>query len=141
MDLEAAAPEEARSAYAKALALEPDLAEAHVNLGRLLQLDGRTAEAAEHYRRSLVVGRSDPTAAFNLGTALEELGRWVVPPTPIAGLCEKTLSLPTRISTWLGSTSSWAGGRRQSGISGRISYYESGVRSRESGAKRRTPDS
>jgi tetratricopeptide (TPR) repeat protein len=59
------------------LALEPDLAEAHVNLGRLLQLAGRTAEAAEHYRRSLEAGGSDPTSAFNLGTALEELGHWV----------------------------------------------------------------
>ncbi|HEV7365525.1 MAG TPA: tetratricopeptide repeat protein [Gemmatimonadales bacterium] len=77
VDLEAAAPAEACSAYARALALEPDLAEAHVNLGRLLQLAGRTAEAAEHYRRSLEAGGSDPTSAFNLGTALEELGHWV----------------------------------------------------------------
>ena len=75
VDLEAAAPDEAHSAYAKALALDPDFAEAHVNLGRLLQLAGRTAEAAEHYRRSLQAGRADPTAAFNLGTALEELGQ------------------------------------------------------------------
>lgn len=75
VDLEAAAPDEAYSAYAKALALDPDFAAAHVNLGRLLQLAGRTAEAAEHYRRSLQAGRADPTAAFNLGTALEELGQ------------------------------------------------------------------
>jgi tetratricopeptide (TPR) repeat protein len=77
VDLEPAAPEEARSAYVRALELDPNLAEAHVNLGRLLQLAGQSAEAAEHYRRSLETGRSDPTAAFNLGTALEELGQWV----------------------------------------------------------------
>jgi tetratricopeptide (TPR) repeat protein len=76
IDLEAAAPEEARSAYVRALELDPNLAEAHVNLGRMLQLAGRTAEAADHYRRSLKAGGSEPTAAFNLGTALEELGQW-----------------------------------------------------------------
>jgi tetratricopeptide (TPR) repeat protein len=76
VDLEPTAPAEACSAYLRALALDPDLAEAHVNLGRLLQLAGRMAEAAQHYRRSLEGGRSDPTAAFNLGTALEELGQW-----------------------------------------------------------------
>jgi tetratricopeptide (TPR) repeat protein len=77
VDLEAAAPDEAYAAYTRALALDPDFAEAHVNLGRLLQLTGRTTEAVEHYRRSLEAGRNDPTAAFNLGTALEELGQWV----------------------------------------------------------------
>jgi tetratricopeptide (TPR) repeat protein len=76
VDLEARAPEEACGAYVRALALDPDLAEAHVNLGRLLQLAGRSEEATEHYRRSLESGRSDPTAEFNLGTALEESGHW-----------------------------------------------------------------
>jgi tetratricopeptide (TPR) repeat protein len=76
VDLEAAAPDEAYTAYARALAMDPDFADAHVNLGRLLQLAGRTGEAVEHYSRSLEAGRADPTAAFNLGTALEELGRW-----------------------------------------------------------------
>lgn len=76
VDLEAAAPDEARNAYSRALALDPDLADAHVNLGRLLQLAGHPTEAVEHYRRSLRAGSTDPTAAFNLGTALEELGHW-----------------------------------------------------------------
>lgn len=76
VDLEAETPDEAGSAYAHALALDPNHVDAHVNLGRLLQLAGRTAEAIEHYRRSLLADRTDPTAAFNLGTALEELGQW-----------------------------------------------------------------
>jgi tetratricopeptide (TPR) repeat protein len=76
VDLEATAPHEALNAYAHALALDPDFTDAHVNLGRLLQLTGRTAEAVEHYRRSLQAGKADPTCSFNLGTALEELGRW-----------------------------------------------------------------
>jgi tetratricopeptide (TPR) repeat protein len=59
----------------RALALDPLHADAHVNLGRLLQLDGRIEEAIEHYRAALRDGSTDPTAAFNLGTALETLGR------------------------------------------------------------------
>lgn len=76
LSLEAVAPAEASRAYAHALSLEPTLWDAHVNLGRLLQLDGVTAEAIEHYRLALQGGTGDPTAAFNLGTALEEQGDW-----------------------------------------------------------------
>jgi tetratricopeptide (TPR) repeat protein len=76
VDLEEAAPDEARDAYARALALDPAHADAHVNLGRMLQLEGSTLEAMEHYRCSLRAGSTDPTAAFNLGTALETLRRW-----------------------------------------------------------------
>jgi predicted Zn-dependent protease len=75
LDLEAAAPEEARAAYSRTLGLEPGHSDAHVNLGRLLQLAGRPAEAAEHYRLALHSHSSHSTAAFNLGTALEELGQ------------------------------------------------------------------
>jgi tetratricopeptide (TPR) repeat protein len=73
--LEATAPDKASKAYAQALTLDPKFTDAHINLGRLLQLAGRTAEAVDHYRRSLQNFRTCPTAAFNLGTALEELGR------------------------------------------------------------------
>jgi Flp pilus assembly protein TadD len=76
VDLEATAPVEAYRAYVRALALDPDFRDAHVNLGRLLQLAGRTQEAIEHYRRSIHRASADPTAWFNLGTALEELRRW-----------------------------------------------------------------
>jgi DNA-binding transcriptional MerR regulator len=75
-ELEESSPDDAREAYTRALALDPDYADAHVNLGRLLQLEGRIAEALEHYSCSLRAGTTDPTAAFNLGTALETLGRW-----------------------------------------------------------------
>ena len=76
LGLEAVAPTEATRAYAQALFLDPRLWDAHVNLGRLLQLAGRTPDAIEHYRLALQGGTSDPTAAFNLGTALEERGDW-----------------------------------------------------------------
>jgi DNA-binding transcriptional MerR regulator len=76
VDLEATNPAEASRAYAQALAHDPDFVDAHVNLGRLLQLAGQIEEAIEHYRLSIRAASSDPTGAFNLGTALEELGRW-----------------------------------------------------------------
>jgi len=74
-DLEAAAPEDAQDAYARAIALDPGHAAARVNLGRLLQEAGRPAEAAMEYRAALAAQPRHPTAAFNLGTALEDLGR------------------------------------------------------------------
>jgi tetratricopeptide (TPR) repeat protein len=74
--LETVDPNEANHAYGTALSLDPTFWDAHVNLGRLLQLAGRTLEAIEHYRAALRGGTDDPTAAFNLGTALEERGDW-----------------------------------------------------------------
>ena len=75
LDLESAAPAEAREAYVRALALDPQHASARVNLGRWLQADGHPAEAVVQYRVALAAHPHHPTAAFNLGTALEELGR------------------------------------------------------------------
>jgi tetratricopeptide (TPR) repeat protein len=74
-DLEAPAPAEAREAYARALALDPDHPEAHVNLGRLLHEEGDAEGAESHYRAALRVQPEDATAAFNLGVALEDRGR------------------------------------------------------------------
>lgn len=141
VDLEASAPEEACSAYVRALALDSDLAEAHVNLGRLLQLAGRTAEAVEHYRRSLEDGRSDPTAAFNLGTALEESGQW-------AEAIEAYRRALRDDHQFADAHFNLARlyeqvGRRSAAIRHLRAYQllnESGVRSQESGAKR-TPSS
>lgn len=74
--LEAEAPDEARSAYRKALDVDPTNAAALVNLGRLLHTDGQLEAAVVHYRRALEAsGGDDATAAFNLGLALEDLGR------------------------------------------------------------------
>ncbi len=75
IDLEACAPDEAREAYHHALALDSRYADAHVNLGRLLQEAGLRVEAVWHYRSALAAKPGHPIAAFNLGTALEELGR------------------------------------------------------------------
>ena len=74
-DLEAVAPEQAREAYQRTLALEPHHADARVNLGRLLQEEGEALEAVGQYLAALASDPAHPTAAFNLGTALEDLGR------------------------------------------------------------------
>lgn len=75
LDLESYAPAEARDAYARAIQLDARHADAHVNLGRLLQEEQRLAEAEAHYRRALDAQPAHATAAFNLGIVLEDLGR------------------------------------------------------------------
>jgi tetratricopeptide (TPR) repeat protein len=74
LDLEAVDRAEALEGYRRALELDPGLAEAHLNLGRLLQERGQVTEAADHYRAALSLDPGDVTAAYNLGTALEYLG-------------------------------------------------------------------
>ena len=74
IDLESTAPTEAGAAYLRALALEAEHPGAHVNLGRLLQEQGRPGEAVPHYHRALAADPAHPTAAFNLAVALEDLG-------------------------------------------------------------------
>jgi tetratricopeptide (TPR) repeat protein len=63
------------AAYRRALELDPGLADAHVDLGRLLHERGEAAAAEQHYRLALGTRPEDATAAFNLGVALQDLGR------------------------------------------------------------------
>jgi tetratricopeptide (TPR) repeat protein len=74
-ELEPTSPGEAIAAYRRALALEPDHADAHVNLGRLLHESGDAAAAEPHYAAALAARPDDGTAAFNLGVALEDMRR------------------------------------------------------------------
>lgn len=74
-ELEAVAPEDARDAYRRALELDPAHADAHVNLGRLLQESGARVAALEHYRAALEIEPGHAVAAFDLGVVLEDLGR------------------------------------------------------------------
>ena len=73
--LETSSPGQAREAYERALDLDPDMAEAHVNLGRQLHLVGERGRAEPHYREAVRLDPDDPTPHFNLGVLLEELGR------------------------------------------------------------------
>jgi tetratricopeptide (TPR) repeat protein len=74
-ELEVSAPDEARDVYRRAIELEPEHADAHVNLGRLLHEAGELASAEAHYRRALAAQPDDVTAAYNLGVVLEDCHR------------------------------------------------------------------
>ena len=74
-DLELSSADEAKGAYERALEVDPNHVDAHVNLGRLLHEEGAPAAAEPHYRAALRLDPDHDTAAFNLGVALEDLGR------------------------------------------------------------------
>jgi len=74
-ELEPSAPERALEAYERALELDPLMAQAHVNVGRLLHMAGERGRAEPHYREAVKRDPDDPTPHFNLGVLLEELGR------------------------------------------------------------------
>lgn len=75
VELEDEAPLEAVQAYRQALELAPGLADAHLNLGRLLHERGDVPAAERHYRQALGARPGDAVAAYNLGVALQDLGR------------------------------------------------------------------
>ena len=74
-DLELTCPDEARDAYRRGLEIDPEHADTHVNLGRLLHEIGDVGVAERHYRQALSIRPTDLTALFNLGVALEDAGR------------------------------------------------------------------
>jgi tetratricopeptide (TPR) repeat protein len=74
--LEQTDPVHAVHTYRQALALDPNHADAHVNLGRLLHEAGELVEAEAHYRSTLGLRPEDATAAFNLAVAIEDQGRY-----------------------------------------------------------------
>ena len=75
-ELEATEIDEAIRAYRQAVSLDPEHADAHVNLGRLLHERGDAAAAARHYTRAASLCPGDATAAYDLGVALQDLGRF-----------------------------------------------------------------
>jgi tetratricopeptide (TPR) repeat protein len=70
--LEETHPEAAREAYEACLKADPSHLEARINLGRLLHLAGRLAEAEQIYRSTTEV---EPLLVFNLAVLLEDLAR------------------------------------------------------------------
>jgi tetratricopeptide (TPR) repeat protein len=67
--------EAALLAYEQAIAADPALLDAHVNLGCLLHEAGRLAEAERAYRGALKACGSDPMLLYNLGVLLVDMGR------------------------------------------------------------------
>lgn len=71
--LEARQPDAACDAYRQALALDPDLCDAYVNLGRLLHERGQLRQAERAYRDGLDRCGADATLHFNLAVLQEDL--------------------------------------------------------------------
>ncbi len=66
--------DEAVASYGRALALKPDYAEAHSNLGNVLKDQGKLNEAVASYRRALELKPDFAEAHGNLGSTWEEMG-------------------------------------------------------------------
>jgi Flp pilus assembly protein TadD len=75
LELEGSSPLEALAAYQRAVELDPWMADAHVNLGRLYHLTGERGRAEAHYRDAVRLAPEDPVPHFDLGVLLEEQGR------------------------------------------------------------------
>ena len=73
LDLEDIDPGRAPQAYRKAITLNPKNADAHVNLGRLMQLQGDIKAAKKHYQSALQWVNGHQLASYNLGTLFDEL--------------------------------------------------------------------
>jgi len=70
---------EAFKRYEAALAIKPDLPEAHVNMGNILLTNGWFEPAVNHYRQALAGGARPAvvrSARNNMGVALARLQRW-----------------------------------------------------------------
>jgi tetratricopeptide (TPR) repeat protein len=65
----------ALNAYRQAIAADPSLLDAHINLGRLLHEAGRFAQAEQVYREAARVCGSDPVLFYNLGVLLDDMDR------------------------------------------------------------------
>ncbi len=83
-------PAETERLYREALAVQPALADVRVNLGRFLEAQGRTAEAAAEYRAAAEEQPWLAAAHYNLGTALLRLGE---PPAEAARHLEAAVEL------------------------------------------------
>ncbi len=66
--------DEALAAYRAALALDPNLAAAHTNLGGLFYRRGNSDEALRHFERALALDPEQPEARYNLANLCDERG-------------------------------------------------------------------
>ena len=75
LSLEDEDPDAAAEAYARAIAADPAMADAHLNLGALLHDNGKLAQAELAYREGLETCRDAVLLHYNLGLLLDDLGR------------------------------------------------------------------
>ena len=67
--------EAALQAYERAVAADPTLLDARINLGWLLHEAGRFAKAERVYRSAIKANGGDPVLLYNLGVLLEDMDR------------------------------------------------------------------
>jgi tetratricopeptide (TPR) repeat protein len=75
LELEDSDADGALEAYAQAIAADPKLVDAHVNLGCLLHEAGRLREAERAYREALAACGEEPLIHYNLGVLLVDMDR------------------------------------------------------------------
>jgi tetratricopeptide (TPR) repeat protein len=73
LDLEESDLEKAPEAYRRAIEADPANVDAHVNAGRLHQLNGNLRSAKRHYELALRLAPAHQLANYNLGTIFDEL--------------------------------------------------------------------
>ena len=73
--LERQDPDAALKAYEQAIAADPALLDAHINLGRLLHEAGHLPRAEHVYRAAVKACGSDPVLFYNLGVLLDDMDR------------------------------------------------------------------
>jgi tetratricopeptide (TPR) repeat protein len=66
--------EGAAKMFEVAVSIKPDYAEAHFNLGVILNVLGQDVDAVESYKKAIAITPNYPDAHNNLGTALHDLG-------------------------------------------------------------------
>jgi tetratricopeptide (TPR) repeat protein len=67
--------EAAQKAYEQAIAIDPSLLDARINLGRLLHEGRRFANAEQVYREAVQACGRDPVLLYNLGVLLDDMDR------------------------------------------------------------------
>jgi tetratricopeptide (TPR) repeat protein len=67
--------ETALQAYEQAVAADPTLLDAYINLGRLLHEAGRFAKAEHVYREAMKACGNDPVLLYNLAVLLDDMDR------------------------------------------------------------------
>jgi tetratricopeptide (TPR) repeat protein len=73
VELEKTSLKEAQRAYHMALEIDPQMAEAHLNLGKLYHDAKELKKAEAHYRAALDSAPEDPAPCFNLGVLMEDM--------------------------------------------------------------------
>jgi tetratricopeptide (TPR) repeat protein len=73
LELESSSMPEAQRAYHRALELDPQMAAAHLNLGKLYHDAKEITKAEAHYQAAIASAPDDAAPLFNLGVLMEDI--------------------------------------------------------------------